>query len=135
VAALSKLDDPEPPRHRVVNLGTGRGHSVLEVVKSFEAASGRPIAYDIVARRPGDVAECFADVARARDCLGWKAQRGLDAMCAERMALAGGESAWIRTAERRVISGGAFRSCRLAPPVAPGATTAGRSHDGLKRGT
>jgi len=83
VAALSKLDDPEPPRHRVVNLGTGRGHSVLEVVKSFEAASGRPIAYDIVARRPGDVAECYADVTRASESLGWKAQRGLDAMCAD----------------------------------------------------
>jgi UDP-glucose 4-epimerase len=83
VAALSKLDDPAPPRDMVVNLGTGRGHSVLEVVKSFEAASGRAIPYDIVARRSGDVGVCYADVTRAHEQLGWKAQRGLDAMCAD----------------------------------------------------
>jgi UDP-glucose 4-epimerase len=83
VAALSKLDDPGRSRELVVNLGTGRGHSVLEVVKSFEAACGKSIPYDIVARRPGDVAVCFADVARASERLGWKAQRGLDTMCAD----------------------------------------------------
>jgi len=83
VAALRKLAEPGLPREMVVNLGTGRGHSVLEVVKSFEAASGRAIPYEIVARRPGDVAVCFADVTCARECLGWKAQRGLDAMCAD----------------------------------------------------
>jgi len=83
IAALSKLADRDGSAEMVVNLGTGRGHSVLEVVKSFEAASGRPVPYDIVARRPGDVAVCFADVTRARDWLGWKAQRGLDAMCAD----------------------------------------------------
>jgi UDP-glucose 4-epimerase len=83
VAALSKLDDAAAPSDMVVNLGTGQGHSVLDVVRSFEAASGKAIPYDIVARRPGDVAVCFADVTRARERLGWKAQRGLDTMCAD----------------------------------------------------
>jgi len=83
VAALSKLADSQLPRDMVVNLGTGCGHSVLEVVKSFEAATGRAIPYEIVARRPGDVAVCFADVTRAREWLDWTAQRGLDAMCAD----------------------------------------------------
>lgn len=83
VAALKKLDDPHARREMVVNLGTGRGHSVLEVVRSFEAASGKAIPYDIVARRPGDVAVCFADVTRAHEWLDWKAQRGLGAMCAD----------------------------------------------------
>jgi len=83
VAALSKLADTRLPRNMVVNLGTGRGHSVLEVVKSFEAAAGRAIPYELVARRPGDVAVCFADVTRARELLDWKAERGLDTMCAD----------------------------------------------------
>jgi UDP-glucose 4-epimerase len=83
VAALAKLRDPAAGRAMVVNLGTGRGHSVLEVVTAFEAASGKAIPYDIVARRPGDVAVCFADVTRASERLGWKAQRGLEAMCAD----------------------------------------------------
>ncbi|WP_322015047.1 UDP-glucose 4-epimerase GalE [Paraburkholderia sp. J12] len=65
----------------VVNLGTGRGYSVLEVVKAFEAASGRPIPYEIVARRPGDVAECYADPAAAGQLLGWTAQFGIERMC------------------------------------------------------
>ena len=66
-----------------VNLGTGRGSSVLELVQAFERASGRPVPYDIVARRPGDIAACYADVALAERLLGWKAQRDLDAMCAD----------------------------------------------------
>lgn len=66
-----------------VNLGTGRGSSVLELVQAFERASGRPVPYDIVARRPGDIAVCYADVALAEQLLGWTAQRGLDAMCAD----------------------------------------------------
>jgi len=64
-----------------VNLGTGRGYSVLEMVRAFVAASGRPVPYRIVERRPGDVAQCYADTARAQALLGWKAQLGLDAMC------------------------------------------------------
>jgi len=65
------------------NLGTGQGYSVLELVRAFEAASGRTIPYDIVARRPGDVAACYADPALAAERLGWRAQRDLAAMCAD----------------------------------------------------
>jgi UDP-glucose 4-epimerase len=68
-------------RETVVNLGTGRGHTVLEVVRSFEAASGRRVPYKIAERRPGDVAECYADMTRARELLGWKAQLSLAEMC------------------------------------------------------
>ncbi|ENO77260.1 UDP-glucose 4-epimerase GalE [Thauera mechernichensis] len=64
-----------------LNLGTGRGYSVLEMVRAFELACGRPVPYDIVARRPGDIAACWADPARAQAMLGWKAERGLAAMC------------------------------------------------------
>jgi len=83
VAALAKLVTADAPRETIVNLGTGRGHSVLEVVKTFEAASGRAVPYDIVARRPGDVATCYADASRARALLGWEARRSLDEMCAD----------------------------------------------------
>ncbi len=65
----------------VCNLGTGRGYSVLEVVKAFEAASGRAIPYEIVPRRPGDIAACYADPAYAEKVLGWKAALGLAEMC------------------------------------------------------
>jgi UDP-glucose 4-epimerase len=64
-----------------VNLGTGIGYSVLELVRAFEAASGKAVSYDVVARRPGDVAACYADPGRALELLGWQAQRGLQAMC------------------------------------------------------
>ncbi|TDV34711.1 UDP-galactose 4-epimerase [Paraburkholderia caballeronis] len=65
----------------VVNLGTGRGYSVLEVVKAFETASGRQVPYEIVARRAGDIAECYANPAMAETLLGWKAQYGIERMC------------------------------------------------------
>lgn len=65
----------------VVNLGTGRGYSVLEVVKAFEQASGRPVPYEIVARRPGDIAECYANAALAKNLLGWEARFGIERMC------------------------------------------------------
>jgi UDP-glucose 4-epimerase len=64
-------------------LGTGRGHSVLEVVHAFARASGRQIPYDVVPRRPGDVAATFADPAKAQAELGWTARLDLDAMCAD----------------------------------------------------
>jgi len=83
VAAVDKLMEAQSSSETIVNLGTGRGHSVLEVVKAFEAASGRKVPYEIVARRPGDVAVCYADVRRARSVLGWAAKRGLDDMCAD----------------------------------------------------
>lgn len=66
-----------------INLGTGRGYSVLEVVAAFEKASGQKIAYRIVDRRPGDIAACYADPARAREVLGWSADRDIDTMCAD----------------------------------------------------
>jgi len=65
----------------VCNLGTGRGYSVLEVVKAFEAASGRAIPYEIMPRRSGDIAACYADPAYAEKVLGWQATRGLAEMC------------------------------------------------------
>lgn len=63
------------------NLGTGRGYSVLEVVKAFEAASGKTVRYDIVARRPGDIATCYADSSKAREELNWSAKIELKQMC------------------------------------------------------
>jgi UDP-glucose 4-epimerase len=66
-----------------VNLGTGRGYSVLEVVRAFEEASGRPVPYRIAARRPGDVAQCWADPGLAMRLLGWRARHSLEEMCAD----------------------------------------------------
>lgn len=62
------------------NLGTGNGSSVLEVIAAFERAAGKPIAHEIVDRRPGDVAASYADPTRAREDIGWKAERGLEEM-------------------------------------------------------
>ena len=81
VAALRHLLDT--PGSFTVNLGTGRGYSVLELVAAYARASGRPIPYDIVARRPGDVAACYADPALAHQRLGWQARHDLDRMCAD----------------------------------------------------
>ncbi|MCA0394257.1 MAG: UDP-glucose 4-epimerase GalE [Proteobacteria bacterium] len=64
-----------------VNLGTGQGVSVLQLVQAFERASGRPVPYDLVPRRAGDVAEVYADPALAQQLLGWRAQLDVDAMC------------------------------------------------------
>ena len=64
-----------------INLGTGQGYSVLEMVKAFEAASGKPVAFNIVPRRPGDVASCYAKVDKAQALLNWQASRGLPQMC------------------------------------------------------
>jgi UDP-glucose 4-epimerase len=64
-----------------VNLGTGRGISVLQLVRAFERVSGRPVPYEIVARRPGDVAEVYADPTLAQQVLGWRAHLDLEAMC------------------------------------------------------
>jgi UDP-glucose 4-epimerase len=83
VAALHHLETMAGGDVIAVNLGTGRGHSVLEVVEAFEMASGRPIPHEVVDRRPGDVAKVWADTALARSVLGWEARLGLDAMCAD----------------------------------------------------
>ncbi|KAI3597309.1 UDP-glucose 4-epimerase [Cupriavidus necator H850] len=64
-----------------VNLGTGRGYSVLEVVQAYQRASGKPVPHDIVARRPGDIASCYADPALANQLLGWRARHDIDRMC------------------------------------------------------
>ncbi len=64
-----------------VNLGTGNGYSVLDMVKAFEKASGKEIPYQIAPRRPGDIATCYADPAYAKEALGWEAQKGIDQMC------------------------------------------------------
>jgi UDP-glucose 4-epimerase len=64
----------------VWNLGTGQGYSVLEMVRAFELASGKSVPYRLAPRRPGDIATCYADPARAERELGWKARRGLDEM-------------------------------------------------------
>ena len=81
VAALRRL--LAEPGSLTVNLGTGRGYSVLELVAAYERASGRRVPYEIVARRPGDIDACYADPRRARELLGWAATRDIDAMCAD----------------------------------------------------
>jgi UDP-glucose 4-epimerase len=81
LAALEHLSSHPSPI--TVNLGTGQGTSVLEMIRAFEKASGRKVPYEIVARRPGDVAECYADPSLAMKLLGWKAGRGVDQMCAD----------------------------------------------------
>jgi UDP-glucose 4-epimerase len=79
VAAIEYLAREQ--RSIIVNLGTGRGYSVLEVVRAVERASNRSVAFRIVDRREGDAAEVYADPTQAQRLLGWAAQLGLDAMC------------------------------------------------------
>ena len=79
--ALNRLDGLS--ECLTVNLGTGNGYSVLDIVRAFEAASGKPIPYKMASRRPGDVASCFADPAQAAALLGRRAERVLTAMCAD----------------------------------------------------
>lgn len=81
VSALAKL--AKAPGVVTYNLGTGIGYSVLDVVKSFEKASGKTIPYEITNRRPGDIAACYADPTLAETELGWKAERGIDEMCTD----------------------------------------------------
>jgi UDP-glucose 4-epimerase len=79
VAAIQSL--LERDESFTVNLGTGQGHSVLEVVRAFEQACGHPIPYRLAGRRPGDVAQCYADVSLAEKLLGWRAKFDLADMC------------------------------------------------------
>jgi UDP-glucose 4-epimerase len=81
VAAVRYLLDKQASL--TVNLGTGQGYSVLDVVHAYERASGRPVPVEFAPRRPGDVAACYADPSLAAELLGWRAQRGLDDMCAD----------------------------------------------------
>lgn len=79
IKALEKLT--QKPGCVTYNLGTGTGYSVLEMVAAFEQASGKTIPYEIVPRRPGDIAECYADPGCAHQELDWRAEKGLTAMC------------------------------------------------------
>ncbi len=79
LCALEKLR--ERPGVVTYNLGTGQGYSVLEMVRGFEKASGRAVPYTIIGRRPGDIAQCYADATKAKKELGWTAKKGLDEMC------------------------------------------------------
>ncbi len=79
VCAIDKLDSLYGVS--IINLATGNGYSVLEVVKAFEEASGRKVPYKIVGRREGDIAKCFADATKAYKVLGWKAENGIKEMC------------------------------------------------------
>jgi len=81
VAALRHLQ--AKGGHHTVNLGTGHGVSVRQMIDAFKRASGRPVPYKIVARRPGDVAACCADATRAKEVLGWEAHRSIAAMCTD----------------------------------------------------
>lgn len=79
VLSVDKIDKLEGVS--IINLATGNGYSVLEVLKAFEKACGKKISYKIVERREGDIAKCFADASKAYEVLGWKAEKGIDQMC------------------------------------------------------
>ncbi|MBS6516969.1 MAG: UDP-glucose 4-epimerase GalE [Clostridium sp.] len=81
VKALKKIK--EKAGVCIYNLGTGKGYSVLDVVKAYEKACGRQIKYEIKPRRPGDIATCYADASKAKKELGWEAERGIEEMCAD----------------------------------------------------
>ena len=85
VKALEYINNNDLNEPLIVNLGTGQGYSVLDMVKAFERASGVKIPYEIVDRRPGDIAKIYANPNKAKELLGWEAKRGIDEMC---------ESAW-----------------------------------------
>lgn len=79
VKALKKIE--EKAGVNIFNLGTGNGYSVLQVVKAFEKACGKTIKYQIKPRRAGDIATCYSDAAKAKEELGWVAERGIEEMC------------------------------------------------------
>ncbi|MCI7795957.1 MAG: UDP-glucose 4-epimerase GalE [Lachnospiraceae bacterium] len=81
VKALKKFEDA--PGVYIYNLGTGQGYSVLDMIHAFSKAVGKEIPYVIKPRRPGDIATCYADPAKAKRELGWEAKRGIDEMCAD----------------------------------------------------
>lgn len=83
LSALDYLFSKSSGELLTVNLGTGRGYSVLEMIESFQRCSGRKVPYMISDRRPGDIASCYADTALANQLLGWSATRGIDEMCAD----------------------------------------------------
>jgi UDP-glucose 4-epimerase len=83
LTALHFIVQDKSAAHCVVNLGTGRGSSVLQVIQAFERATGQVVPYDVVARRAGDNAKSYADTALAAALLGWAAERELDRMCTD----------------------------------------------------
>ncbi|MBQ3219970.1 MAG: UDP-glucose 4-epimerase GalE, partial [Clostridia bacterium] len=83
VLAVNKLK--ENPGLIIVNLGTGHGYSVLDMVKAFEKVTGKPIPYKIMPRRPGDIDECYADPSLAKEILGFEATKTIDDMCRDAM--------------------------------------------------
>jgi len=87
IAALKKIEKPlfrsATQQPLIINLGTGRGYTVMEMLRAFEEASGKKIPYRITKRRPGDIAACYADTELAQKLLGWKARRSLADMCAD----------------------------------------------------
>ncbi len=82
-AHVKAIEYLQKPKYNplIVNLGTGKGYSVLEIVAAFSKACGREIPYKITARRAGDIAECYADPSFAKEELGWKANLGIEDMC------------------------------------------------------
>ena len=81
--ALEKLQSLAQPELLTINLGTGQGYSVLEVIHAFEQACGKALPYTITDRRPGDIASCYANPQHALETLGWKAEHDLATMCAD----------------------------------------------------
>ena len=86
VKALKKLEDNSGLS--IYNLGTGKGYSVLDIVKNFEAATGVKIPYVITPRRPGDIATCYSDATKAKEELGWEAENGIREMCEDLLEMA-----------------------------------------------
>ncbi len=80
IKALEKLDNEQTGLY-IYNLGTGIGYSVLDMIKSFERATGKHVKYKIVERRPGDIAMCYADPKKAKEELGWTAEKSIHDMC------------------------------------------------------
>ena len=77
VEAIEKLTEGV----HIYNLGTGKGTSVLQLIKAFKEVNGVDVPYEIVGQRPGDIAICYADASKAERELGWKAKRGIKEMC------------------------------------------------------
>jgi len=99
VKALQAFESQSVENLFTVNLGTGQGYSVLDMVNAFSEASGKTVAYQIVDRRPGDVACCYADPALAQAVLGWKADKGIEEMCADTWR-------WHKTANPKTLAVG-----------------------------
>lgn len=83
VKAVEAIEKNAIDGAKAINLGTGKGYSVLEVIKAFEDVSGIKIPYEITSRRVGDIAECYADPSLAKKVLGWQTQYGIEKMCAD----------------------------------------------------